>query len=67
MTFATGQPDDLAASAKRLLAYPDRYAAMRGNARAAYLASYTPEKHREALLAIYARVGRSRKGKTAAR
>ncbi len=66
-TFASGRTGGLVAAVMRLIADPDRYAVMRRNAREAYLASYTPERHRETLLAIYARVLRSRTGKAAAR
>jgi glycosyltransferase involved in cell wall biosynthesis len=55
LSFPAGEARALAAAVVRLVTNRDRYAAMRRNARLAYLARYTPEKVLNTLLEAYDR------------
>jgi glycosyltransferase involved in cell wall biosynthesis len=54
--FRSGDAEDLAAKIEWPLAHPAEMARMRGEARAEYLAKYTPQRNYEMLMEIYERV-----------
>jgi glycosyltransferase involved in cell wall biosynthesis len=56
--FQPSDPVDLAAKVDWILNHPEPLAAMRRQARAEYLAKYTPDRNYEQLMAIYEGVRR---------
>lgn len=54
--FRPGDPEDLAAKVEWAMAHPAEMEGMRSEARAEYLAKYTPERNYEMLMEIYERV-----------
>ena len=53
LLFEPANPQDLAAKAQWLIEHPDERRRLGENARAAYLANYTPERNYQQLLAVY--------------
>jgi glycosyltransferase involved in cell wall biosynthesis len=60
--FGPGDARDLATKIEWAVGHPEEMARMRGEARAEYLAKYTPERNYEMLMEIYGRVTGAKKG-----
>jgi glycosyltransferase involved in cell wall biosynthesis len=56
LLFKPGDPEDLAATVEWAVRHPEQMARMRREARAEYLAKYTPERNYELLMQIYCRI-----------
>lgn len=67
LLFRPGDAEDLAAKVEWALAHPEEMARMRGEARAEYLAKYTPERNYEMLIELYGRVSHARNNEAPSR